>query len=348
MNINRYALRKSVAIAVLAMAATGLGASAAESGGPKDAADVRAVFARVGDVVVTHEQFETAFGEAARSKFYHGKAPDGAVAALQREVSDGIVDTILLAAEARRRNIEPDEAAVQKTIAGYDERYRASPQWRANRELILPGLKAKLERDSLLERLGKAVKNVADPTEEELQQYWQTHQDKFTAPEQVRLSVILLRVNPSSPQEKWTEAQSQAALVLKQLRDGEDFKELVLRHSGDPSAANGGDMGYLHKSMLPEPAQLALDKLAPGEFTEALVLLEGVAILRLDDRKASRLNPLDAVRERARDLWKRDKGEQAWKALAAKLRAETPVEVDDSRLLPLVTAAPAGDKAESR
>lgn len=351
MSIDRHALRKAIALAVFAAAGGWLTASAADSAGPKPASAPPApteVFAKVGDVVVTHDQFQAAFGQAARGKFYHGKAPDGAVAALQREVGQGIVDEILLSAEARRRNIEPDQEAVQRTIDSYDERYRANPQWRADRDLVLPALKAKLERDSLLDRLAKAVKSVADPSEQELQQYWEAHQDKFTAPERVRLSVILLRVDPSSLQATWDERQAEGKAIVKQLRDGADFKELAQRHSGDPSAANGGDMGYMHKSALPEPAQVALDKLGPGEFTDALVLLEGVAVLRLEDRKASRLNPLEAVRERARDLWKRDKGEEAWKALAARLRAGTTVELDESRFLPLATAAPAGNKAEPR
>lgn len=312
------------------------------------AAPADAVFAKVGDVLVTRQQFEAAFAQAARSKFYHGKAPDGAVAALQREVGQGIVDDILLAAEAQRRNIAPDHEAVQRTLDAYEERYRGSPQWAANRERVLPALKAHLERDSVLEALRKAVKTVADPTEEELFGYWQAHQDKFTAPEQVRLSVILLGVVPSAPQAKWEEAQAEGAAIVKRLREGADFQELARQHSRDPSAANGGDMGFQHKGMLPEPVQLALDTLKPGEFSEPVVLLEGVTIFRLDERRPARLNPLDGVRTRARDLWKRDQGEEAWSRLLARLRSETPATIDDSGFLPLAASATADEKAAPR
>ena len=41
-------------------------------------------------------------------------------------------------------------------------------------------------------------------------------------------------------------------------------------------------------------------------------------------RKVGKLNPLEAVRDRARDLWMRDTGEETWAALLAKLRRETP------------------------
>lgn len=320
----------------------------AAAGAAAPVAEAERVFARVGQVVVTRQQFEAAFVQAARGKFYHGKAPDGAVAALQREVGQGIVDEILLAAEAQRRGIVPDHESVKRTLDSYDERYRGNAQWGANRERVLPALKARLERDSILETFRKEVKAVADPTEEELARYWEAHQDKFTAPEQVKLSVILLGVVPSSPQAKWDEAQAEGAAMLKRLREGADFEELARQHSSDSSAAKGGDMGYQHKGMLPEPAQLALDKLQPGEVSEAVVLLEGVAIFRLDERRPARLNPLDAVRTRARDLWKRDKGEEAWTQLLARLRSETPATIDDSGFLPLTTSATADEKAAPR
>jgi parvulin-like peptidyl-prolyl isomerase len=307
-----------------------------------------APFAKVGDVVITHQEFDAAFGQAARGKFYHGKPPEDAVAALQREVGQSMVDEILLVKEARRRKLQPDQGAIQQALDGYEERYRSSEQWKTNRARLLPGLKAKLERDSLLGQLAKQVKSVGGPTPSQLEQYWETHKDKFTAPEQVHLGMILLKVDPSSPQAKWDGAKDEGAAIVKRLKSGADFRQLAQLHSGDASAERGGDMGYVHQGMLPEPAQKAVDKLKPGEISEAVVLLEGVAVFRLEERRVPKLNPLDAVRERARDLWLRDTGEEAWTALLAKLRRETPVKLDESRFLPLAAAAKPGENAAPR
>lgn len=323
--------------------------AAAANAAPANAAPAAsAQFAKVGDTVITHQDFDTAFALAARNKFYHGKPPEEAVAALQREVGQSMVDEILLAKEARRRKLQPDHAAVKQTLDGYEERYRASEQWKNNRARLLPGLKAKLERDSLLEQVSKQAKNIGDPTPRQLELYWETHKDKFTSPQQVHLAMILLKVDPSSPQAKWDGARDEGAAIVRRLRSGADFKQLAQLHSGDASSERGGDMGYVHHGMLPEPAQQAVDKLKPGEISDAVVLLEGVAVFRLEERKAPKLNPLDAVRDRARDLWKRDKGDEAWTALLTKLRRETPVKLDESRLLPLPTAAKSSDNAAPR
>ena len=98
--------------------------------------------------------------------------------------------------------------------------------------------------------------------------------------------------------------------------------------------------------MLPEPAEKAIDTLKPGETSDAIVLLEGVAVIRLEARKVPVLNSLDRVRERAQDLYLRDRGEQAWTALLDQLRRDTPVKLDESRFLPL--AAKSGDNAPAR
>ena len=61
-------------------------------------------------------------------------------------------------------------------------------------------------------------------------------------------------------------------------------------------------------------------------------------MFKLQGRKSPVLNPLDQVRERCKDLYLRDKGEDQWNALLAKLRKDTPVKFDESRFLPLAKA----------
>lgn len=304
-----------------------------------------ATFAMVGDAVITHQEYDMAFAQAARAKFYHGKPPENAVAALQREVGQSLVDEILLVKEAQRRQLQPDQAAVEKTLKGYEQRYGGSQQWAGNRERLLPGLSAKLQRDSLVEQLTKQVKVAGEPTPAQLQRYYEANQDKFTTPEQVHLSVILLKVDPSSPQAAWDGARDEGAALVRRLRAGADFRQLAREHSKEASAADGGDMGLVHVAMLPDAAQEVLKKLRPGEISDPTFLLEGVAVFRIETRRESRLNPLEAVRERARDLWAREQAEQNWKSLLEQLRRDTPVQLDDSRYLPLATAATTGAAA---
>jgi parvulin-like peptidyl-prolyl isomerase len=355
MNIEPLAARRSPALTRSLVAASALfctlhafAAPGAEAPATAHAAARPAgtsVFAKVGEVVITQQEFDAAFAQAARAKFYHGKPPQEEVAKLQREVAQSLVDDILLAQEARRRNIGADEAAVQKSIAEYDERYRDSAQWKANRAGVLPGLRAKLEHDSVQERLQAQVKAAREPSAAQLQGYYESHQDKFTSPQQVHLQLILLKVNPSSPQAQWDAAREEGATIVRRLRAGADFAELARLHSGDGSAQRGGDLGFVHRGMLPEGAEAAVDQLQPGQTSDAVPVLEGIAILRLQARKPPVLNPIDAVRPRLRDLYLRETSDQAWTAFLARLRQENPVRLDESRFLPL---AQAGENVPAR
>lgn len=332
---------RPVAGALLGLAWIGLGAADARAAdGPAGAATARAdgpVFARVGEVSISQQAYDQAYAVAARNKFYHGKPPEQEVARLQREVGVALVNDVLLLKEARRRRLQPDQAAIAREIEGYEARYKGSPMWQANKATMLPPLQRKLEEHSVLDRLQAEVRKVPEPSERQVEAYYAKHPEKFTEPEQVRLSVIMLKVDPSSPQAKWNGALDEGAAIARRLRQGADFAALAHLHSGDSSAEKGGDMGYLHRGMLPEPAQVAIDKLAPGAVSEPVALLEGVAVFRLADRKAAKLNPLAVVRQRAADLLKRDLSEQAWTDLLARLRRETPPVVDESRFLPLGT-----------
>jgi parvulin-like peptidyl-prolyl isomerase len=94
-------------------------------------------------------------------------------------------------------------------------------------------------------------------------------------------------------------------------------------------------MEYTHRGMLPEAVQLVLDKLQPKQLSEPVQLLEGVTILRLDDRKAAQQRAFEQVKERAAGLWQREEAEQRWKSLLAELRKATPVRIDETHYAPL-------------
>ena len=290
-----------------------------------------AVFASVNDAVITVREYETAVAQAARQKFYH-RTPDGdKLSELQREVADSLVNRQLLLAESKRRGVVPDQQSVQKQIAAYEERYRESPQWKNNRAQVLPSLKAEFEQRSVLENLEKQVRATPDPTNPQLRAYYDSHHDLFTQPEQVRLSMILLKVDPSAPRITWDKASEEAQAILKRLKGGMEFAQAARVHSVDVSAQKGGDMGYVHRGVLPAAAQEAIDKLQAGMFTDAVTLLEGVALFRLEDRKQAQLRRFEDMSVRAADLWRREQSEMKWKEFTAALRKAALIKIDVTR-----------------
>ena len=219
-------------------------------------------FAVVGDEVIDRAQYDSALEQAMRQTFYHRRPPEEELEAFRRQVGERLVDQTLLVAEARRRAIQADRKRIDEIVAQYDRRYAGSERWKSSRIEVLPALEKELARQSMLEQLGRAVRAVPAPDEEEARAYYAAHLDQFTEPEQLRLSLIALHVDPSSPKAVWEKAQEEALRLRARILAGEGFAELARKHSGDASAAKGGDLGYLHRGMLPEAIQASALALA--------------------------------------------------------------------------------------
>ena len=97
-------------------------------------------------------------------------------------------------------------------------------------------------------------------------------------------------------------------------------------------------MDYTHRGMLPEAVHGVVDALKARELSEPVQLLEGVAILRLDDRRAAQQRRFEQVKDRAADLWQREEAQARWNKLIAELRRATPVRIDESHYAPLPAA----------
>ncbi len=309
-------------------------AAASPASGPLRAPPPTTPFAVVGDTVIGAADYQRALAVAMRRKYYHAKPPEAELQRFQREVGDEVVNRVLLLAEARRRGIQPDRERIQATVAGYERQYGGSEAWKTGRERMLAGVVPQLESESLLDRLEKLVKTVPEPDEAQARAYYDAHQALFIEPEQVKLGVILLRVDPSSNAATWKRAQAEAAGIHQRLRAGADFRELAKLHSADRSAARGGELDYTHRGMLPEAVHGIVDKLTPGALSEPVRLLEGYVLLRLEGRKPAVQRSFEQVRERAGDLWQREQAAARWQALIAQLRAATPVRVDENHYAP--------------
>lgn len=285
------------------------------------------VFATVNEHTITISEYANAFNAMLRQKFYHGQVPEGQLAVVREEVTNQLVIRILLADEAKRRSLKPDEKKIDDAIAGYDKQYASSPVWKQNRERLLPGLRAQLGSQNLVEQLEKAERGVPDPTDSEVKQFYDKHPELFTEPEKLHLAVILLAVDPASPKSTWEQARAEAQAIYKRLLGGADFAEAARLHSNGREAAEGGDLGYVHRGMLPENLQEKIDEMKVGVVAEPLTVLEGVAIFYLKDRRPAQLRTYADVAARARDLARREKEDDAWGALQARLKAAADIKM---------------------
>ena len=324
-----WSVRTCSALVALGVALCLADAAPADDSARQPTASGGAVFARVNGRPITVERYEEELHLAYRQKFYHGQPPEEKMAQLRREVGDTLIDRVLLLAEAERRGIQPDEEKSEKALAAFAARYGENPQWQKRRAELLPVLVRGLREQTILERLEHAVREVPPAGTEQARQYFDAHPDAFTEPERLRLSVILIKVDPGARQAEWDKAREQAQSIHQQLVAGADFATLARARSGDSSAANGGDMGYVHRGMLPDALHAQIDRMSAGTLSEPLVLLEGVALFRLEERLPPSVKSFADSKERAAGLWQRERAERQWSEFKLALRSAATIEVID-------------------
>jgi len=306
-------------------------------------------FAIVNQQKISAAEYVYRFRKSLREKFFHGKVSQEELNAFKKEVADELILEVLLDQEARKRGLQPDTNKISQELDALDKKFSSvesaeeRDDWEENRSETLKILKAGIEREILVEQLQERVKAIAQPPLQDIKKYYEENKDKFTEPQQWDVSMILLSVDPSSSSDVWEETVEKAENLLKKIRKGESFEELARIHSGDESAVDGGHMGYMHIGMFGTPAQKVLNVMEPGELSEPVVLLEGVALFRLNGVRESNLNSFEDVEERARDLLMRDLSEKAWKDLQTGLRQSADVKYSDLIIKDLNLDVTAGD-----
>jgi len=118
----------------------------------------------------------------------------------------------------------------------------------------------------------------------DIQAYYDQHIETFTQPQRDRYSIIQTK----------TEAEAQA--ILDELNKGADFATLAKEKSADIiSARNGGDMGWLESSTTPDELKNAGLR-EKGQLSGVIKSSVGFLIVRLDDIQPAQVKPLSEVR----------------------------------------------------
>lgn len=291
------------------------------------------VIARVnGAEVITRAELDTAVYVVARQRFYHGRMDDQRLQALRAEMLGSLIDRVLLLEEARARGVKAPAALEERLYRQLRRGYNVEAMPADHRREIEKELRRRAAEQALLEAVESEVRSVGKPTQRDLELFYRQNLDKFTTPPRLRLSVILLKVAPSAPVQAWQAAEEEGRQLRRKIEAGADFAELARLRSGDSSAEAGGDLGFVHEGMLSLEAQQAIDTLAVGAVSAPVVLLQGVALFRVEQRQEAKVNPLEQVRGRAQGLWRRDRADQAWQGLLQSLRAKADIEIINSEI----------------
>ena len=182
--------------------------------------------------------------------------------------------------------------------------------------------KEEIRQSLLTEMLVSLTIGVSPPSREEAYQWYKENKNKLG--NEVHIKQIVIRPKNSSFAE-----EKRANELINQIRDrilkGESFEKLASQYSEDPSAKNGGDIGWVALAeMDPYMANTVFRMKKPGEISTVIKTQTGYAIVKLME---SRPTSFETVQDRILNmLYQRNMGEQFKKWIVTR-RAQSDIKI---------------------
>jgi peptidyl-prolyl cis-trans isomerase D len=168
--------------------------------------------------------------------------------------------------------------------------------------------------ESLKEPLKVAVEYLSYPFEQfsssnqindkEIEEYYQRNREtKFHTPKQARVRYIMVRLPAGTDARQKQDIQNRADRIAAEARAGKDFAELAKRESEDPSAAEGGDIGWITQGQMPPNLDKAIFSLRKGETSSPIETTAGWHLVKVEEVKEQKTQTLkEATQEITRIL----------------------------------------------
>jgi peptidyl-prolyl cis-trans isomerase SurA len=126
-----------------------------------------------------------------------------------------------------------------------------------------------------------------------IENYYLTHQDDFKIEDEIKLRMIVL--NKSSDDD--TNTLSLAREILSKIKEGATFQEMASVYSQGSQQHQGGDWGWVERSVLRKELAGAALTLKPGEVSDVIETPESDYIMLVEDKRPSHVKPLGEVRD---------------------------------------------------
>ncbi len=333
-------MRRALFRAVVAAAAIAMGLSAAGCGKKESSdASLGAVVARVNGQAI-HE------AEAARevNNLIASMGAAGASAHSDPSVSaqfrsraiDNLINRRLLLERAQAEGLVPKDeevaAELEKVRTAINEGGQDSTAFQkrlAQFSMTEEDVKGEIRINLSLQRLQeKLAASYPAATPDDAVKYYADHTQEFESPEEVRASHILIRSAETDSAAVRAEARKKTEGILAELRGGRDFADAAKEHSQDPgSKQNGGDVGYFSRGRMVPQFEAAAFTLGIGKISDVVETPFGFHILKVTEKRAARLIPIEEVRDKIVEYLDQTKGNRAMQAVIEEARAKAKIEV---------------------
>ncbi|HEY3911847.1 MAG TPA: peptidylprolyl isomerase [Stellaceae bacterium] len=279
-------------LAVLLLLVAGAPAAAAPAAAPRPASPPAGAYPEISIAAVVNDQVISVADLASRIRMVmlSTSIPDTPEARqrLAAQVLRTLIDEKLQMEEAKRKNIVATDAEIQKAITSIEQQNNMKPG-QLDAVLKANGIDSSALVDQVKASIvwAKLVRQIAadtDPvSDEEIDETLKRLKQNQNQPES-RVAEIFLAVD--NPQQD-DQVRALAERLTAEMRQGARFAAVARQFSQSPTAAVGGDLGWIHPDELSPPLAKAVAQLRPGELSPPIRTAGGYYLMLVLDRRGA-------------------------------------------------------------
>jgi peptidyl-prolyl cis-trans isomerase SurA len=256
----------------------------------------------VGDAVITYKDIQLALAEDVEAlERRYGSQPqvfNQKAAEMERAKLEEMIENQLVLQEFKRAGYVVPESYFQSEIDKDIRRW--GDRLTLTKTLQAQGLTFETYRNRIRERvilhLMWREKVPQDPliSPTKIENYYTQNRDKFRVEDQVKLRMIVLTNVPNNTAYSPKKVADELAAKLDQ---GASFVELAKLYSQGSQAQEGGDWGWVQRSVLNTNLAQVAFSLESGQHSAAIETPAGAYVLLVEDKKVSHIKTLSEVRD---------------------------------------------------
>ncbi|MBM7456729.1 peptidyl-prolyl cis-trans isomerase SurA [Oceanisphaera litoralis] len=226
---------------------------------------------------------------------------------LRRQALDRLILESLQLQLAERLGLRITDTQLEQAITNIARSEGKTPeQLRAGIKaegLTYAQFREQVRNEILLSELARnQVRRRINISDQEVKQVVQMIKEQGRSQIRYRVGNILLPLPINPDTEQLRQASRQAEDMLKQLKQGADFRKLAIAHSAGPKALEGGDWGMLGINEMPSLFSEAVKNHREGDIIGPIRSGAGLHIFTVFDTQGSTANTVQAVEVRARHI----------------------------------------------
>jgi parvulin-like peptidyl-prolyl isomerase len=261
---------------------------------------VEEIVAVVNDDVITLSQYKEQFDATVQQlrSALQGEEYEKQYQMLKNEMLNMMVTDLLLMQQAKDKNLNVSEQ-VKMAVDNIKKENNIESDDDLKRGLQQQGLDyaqwVKQLEDNMLRQA--TIYSEVDRTivldDSEIVGYYKLHPNEFTEPEEYHVRAIYLGSEGKTP----AALEEVRKLVSGKVTAGEPFNALAKEYSDGPAKEAEGDLGRFRKGELDKTLEQAVAKLKAGETGDWVETKNGWYLLKLEEKKDSRLKTFEEVKK---------------------------------------------------